>query len=191
MIHIVEFLSRADQHLFYLINVGLANSFFDFFMPLITNQKNWYVPIGITWGLLIWKGGRTGRTVAFLIIPVLILADQTSSFILKPFFERIRPCRALENIRLLVRCGSGYSFPSSHATNISAVFILFIYFYRKYMIAWISIILTVGFSRIYVGVHYPFDVLGGFIVGMAISVLIILIFNSINEKFKREKEKVE
>jgi undecaprenyl-diphosphatase len=181
---IIEFFSEIDRQIFYFINVGLANSFFDLLMPFITNKRNWFIPIGVTWILLIWKGGKGGRTLAFLIIPALILADQTSSTFLKHIFERIRPCKVLENIRLLVRCGSGYSFPSSHATNISAAFTLFIYFYRKYTAIWLSIILLIGFSRIYVGVHYPLDVFGGFIVGSVISLFIISIFNILGEKVK-------
>lgn len=181
---IIEFFSEIDRQIFYFINVGLANSFFDLLMPFITNKRNWFIPIGVTWILLIWKGGKQGRTLAFLIIPVLILADQTTSTFLKHIFERMRPCKILENIRLLVRCGSGYSFPSSHATNISAAFTLFIYFYRKYTAIWVVIILLIGFSRIYVGVHYPFDVLGGFVVGSGISLFIIAIFNIVERKVK-------
>lgn len=157
----------------------MANSVFDFLMPFITNKKNWFVPIGITWILLVWRGGKRGRIVAFLIIPILILADQTSSSLLKHTFDRLRPCKALDNIRLLIPCGSGYSFPSSHATNISAAFTLFIYHYRRYTVIWITIILLIGFSRIYVGVHYPSDVLGGFILGATISALLLFLFRFI------------
>ena len=184
MINFFEIILRIDHQLFFLINIGLANPIFDFIMPLITNEKNWYIPIAISWIFLIWKGGRRGRAVAFLIIPTLILADQTSSSFLKHLFERLRPCKVLENVRLLVHCGSGFSFPSSHATNISAAFTLFIYFYRKYTIIWITIIAMVGLSRVYVGVHYPLDVLGGYVVGTTISILLILIYNIMEEKAK-------
>jgi undecaprenyl-diphosphatase len=185
MFDLIQFVAALDRQLFMFINVDLANAILDFLMPIITNKKNWYLPIAISWILMIWKGGKKGRIVALLLIPVLILSDQASSSWLKPAFGRLRPCKVLENINLLVRCGSGYSFPSSHATNISAAFTLFIYFYRKYTVIWIAIILLVGLSRIYVGVHYPMDVLGGFAVGTIISITIILLFNNLEDKLKR------
>lgn len=184
MNEIVEVLLSLDRQIFFLINNGLANPLFDFLMPLITNKKNWFIPIGITWIVLIWKGGRRGRIVAFLIIPILILSDQTSSSILKHAFDRLRPCKALENVRLLIPCGSGFSFPSSHAANISAAFTPFIYYYGKYTAIWITIILLIGFSRIYVGVHYPLDVLGGFVVGTSISILLIFLFRTIEQRLR-------
>lgn len=179
MNEIFQFLLSMDRQIFHFFNNSMANSVFDFLMPFITNKKNWFVPIGITWILLVWRGGKRGRIVAFLIIPILILADQTSSSLLKHTFDRLRPCKALDNIRLLIPCGSGYSFPSSHATNISAAFTLFIYYYRRYTVIWITIILLIGFSRIYVGVHYPSDVLGGFILGATISALLLFLFRFI------------
>lgn len=177
MSDLLQFILSLDRQLFLLINVKLANPLFDLIMPFITNKRNWYIPIGISWILLMWKGGRNGRIVALLIVPVLILSDQASSSWIKPIFSRLRPCKTLENIRLLVRCGSGHSFPSSHATNISAVFTIFIYFYRKYTAIWVTIILLVGLSRIFVGVHYPLDVLGGFLIGTVIAILALIVFN--------------
>jgi undecaprenyl-diphosphatase len=188
MNEIFEFLLSLDCQIFLFINNGLANPVFDFLMPFITNKKNWLIPIGLTWLLLIWKGGKRGRIVAFLIIPILILADQTSSSLLKHAFDRLRPCKALDNVRLLIPCGSGYSFPSSHATNISAAFTPFIYYYRKYATLWIIIILLIGFSRIYVGVHYPLDVIGGFVVGTTISILLIFLFGIVERRLNPSPE---
>lgn len=188
MNEIFQFFLSLDRQIFFLINNGLANPVLDFLMPLITNKKNWFIPIGIAWILLIWKGGRRGRIVAFLIIPILVAADQTSSSILKHTFDRLRPCKVLDNVRLLIPCGSGYSFPSSHATNISAAFMPFIYYYGKYAAVWIIIILLVGFSRIYVGVHYPLDVLGGFVVGTTISILFIFLFRIVEKRLKPSLE---
>jgi undecaprenyl-diphosphatase len=83
----------------------------------------------------------------------------------------------------LVSCGGRLAFPSSHATNISAVAFLFSYFYRKGTLWFISIALLVGFSRIYVGVHYPGDVLFGFIVGCSLSILVLFLYVKMSVKF--------
>ena len=174
-----------DMRLFIFLNQTIANVVLDVIMPFLTNLDNWRIPIGLTWLLLMWKGGKKGRVAALLLIPVLTMSDYTSSSILKPLFGRIRPCHVMENVRLLVNCGSGLAFPSSHATNISAVAVLFSFFYRRGMPAFLFIAFMVGLSRIYVGVHYPADVLFGFMVGTGISFLLIYTYILLADKYPR------
>jgi undecaprenyl-diphosphatase len=181
----MQVLVSIDTSIFLFINQTLANIVLDIIMPFVTNLDNWRIPIVIIWLLLIWKGGKKGRIAAILLIPVLTMSDYTSSSILKPLFGRIRPCHALENVRLLVNCGSGLAFPSSHATNISAVAVLFSFFYRKGIPVFLLIAFTVGLSRIYVGVHYPADVLFGFTVGTGIAFLLIYLYLKLAIKYPR------
>jgi undecaprenyl-diphosphatase len=184
MTEILQFLISVDVQLFYFFNVTIANPVFDFLMPVITGKNYLKIPIFIAWLLLIWKGGKPGRTAALLMIPVLTLSDQLSSSVIKPLVGRLRPCHTLENFRLLVGCGGGLSFTSSHAANFSAAGALLVYFLPKQYYIWLSMVLLIGFSRVYVGVHYPFDVIGGFILGTFISVVVIFIFNFLYKKYQ-------
>jgi undecaprenyl-diphosphatase len=174
-----------DTGLFIFLNQSIANVVLDIIMPFLTNLDNWRIPILVIWLLLLWKGGKKGRVAALLLIPVLTMSDYTSSSILKPLFGRIRPCHVMEEVRLLVNCGSGLAFPSSHATNISAVAVMFSFFYRKGIAIFLFVAFMVGLSRIYVGVHYPADVLFGFMVGTGISFLLIYFYLLLAEKYPR------
>jgi len=173
MADLLQFLQHIDKAVFYWVNTHLANSYLDYIMVWVTRKQNWYFPGGVLWVLLMWKGGKKGRFLGLLVIAGIILADQISSSILKPFVGRLRPCKVLDDFRLLVHCGGKYSFPSSHASNIAAIGSLFIGFYRKWMPIWVILIFVIGISRIYVGVHYPFDVLGGWLLGVMIGWLLI------------------
>lgn len=180
-----------DSYLFKLLNIRLTNSFFDWCMPFITNLNNWKIPILLFWVYLIIKGGKRGRIAAFLIIPVLFGCDQLASFVLKPWVHRLRPCFDFENVRLLVNCGGKFSFPSSHATNIAGFATLFTLFYPKKWFYLTSFALLIGYTRIYIGKHFPSDVLGGLILGAAISLLIYLLYNFIthfNPRFRISKK---
>src|SRR5690606_32660371 len=114
----------------------------------------------------------------FLIVSLLMtfgIADYTSSSILKPTFERLRPCNdpsIHSEVNTLIACGSGFSLPSSHATNHFAIaFFLITVFYCKWKpIAPLAFLwaATVSFAQVYSGVHYPADILLGAILGTCI-----------------------
>ncbi|MEK6646932.1 MAG: phosphatase PAP2 family protein [Candidatus Firestonebacteria bacterium] len=176
---------KLDTSIFYFVNHSLKNKFLDYIMPIITEIKNWRIPFGLIWlGLLIW-GGKKGRHFVILSAFTLLLSDQFSSHILKDYFARIRPSDCLKDANVLVGYGS-YSFPSSHAVNMFAITSLILYFYRKVGYFFIFLACTVGFSRLYVGVHYPFDVFGGAIIGVSIALIMIVFYEVIilrkNEK---------
>lgn len=168
----MSYIEWLDTKLFYLINIGTQNRFFDLLMPLVTNFNNWLpliVPVVI--GLLVW-GGRKGRVAVIVIAIAVGLSDYTSGKILKYLIGRIRPCNALEGVHLLVYCGK-FSFPSSHAANMSALTVIGSYYYRKALVPLFILALVIGYSRVYVGVHYPFDVLGGFIWGGTVAMWVV------------------
>jgi undecaprenyl-diphosphatase len=180
----MDALLNIDRQLFFFINRGLQNPLFDAIMPFLTdlNRKPIaLVIVAILWMLLLWKGGTRGRIAALLLIPAITLSDQLNSSYLKFIIERPRPCHELWDIHLLVGCGSGYSFPSSHAVNNFAGALLLAYFLPRWTWAFFTYATAVTFSRVYVGVHYPSDIVAGAIVGLAISALIIFIFRLIED----------
>ena len=122
---------------------------------------------------MIWKGGKEGRIIILLVIPLILLSDQISSSFLKPLVGRIRPCNTLENINLLVNKSKAFSFPSAHAANFFALATYFGYYYRKYIWWFMFVATMVALSRVIVGVHYPFDVVGGAIIGVNCAYAII------------------
>ncbi|MBI4745023.1 MAG: phosphatase PAP2 family protein [Deltaproteobacteria bacterium] len=175
-----------DIKLFYLINNGMQNRLFDILMPWLTEFSNWWpliVPTVV--GLLIW-GGKKGRVAVIVIIAAAGLSDYTSGKILKHLIGRIKPCNYLENVNLLAYCGK-YSFPSSHAANIFAVAVTGSYYYRKSAVPLFILALIIGYSRVYVGVHFPFDVLGGFVWGGLIAAAVIRAEKRVSDKMKKDE----
>jgi len=175
----MDFLNSLDRAMFYFVNHAMQNILFDVSMPILTDlnkQKIILFSVGI---LLIWmlvRGGITGRSAAVVLIITIAFSDQFNSSWIKHVFERVRPCHVVEDVNLLVSCGSGYSFPSSHAVNNAAGAVVLSYFYRKWTWAFAVLAALVGFSRVYVGVHYPFDVLAGFLIGAGCGALVLVAF---------------
>lgn len=154
-----------DKALFYFINQSLANPVFDWLMPFITEKSHWIIPILVIWLGLLILGKKRGRIAALLLLLTVATTDPVCYRVLKPTFKRIRPSRSLEDVRLLVGRGGKYGFPSNHAANITGAMLILLYFYRKYRYGFATVAVLISFSRIYVGVHYPFDVLFGMLVG--------------------------
>ena len=158
----MDILLNLDKAIFYFINHSLSNRFFDWLMPLVTDTSNWRLPILLALIATAVFKGKEGRDTLYLCLIALILSDFTSNRIFKPLFHRARPFEVIENARQLVQA-YGYSFPSSHAANSFslALAVSFIWKNRWITAALLFLAFLSGISRIYVGVHYPLDMLGG------------------------------
>ncbi|MBI9072039.1 MAG: phosphatase PAP2 family protein [Melioribacteraceae bacterium] len=187
----LELLNTIDIYLFYFINHTLSNPLFDKFFPFITDIKHWYLVYVIMLGILWTKGGRIGKISILGVILLITFSDQLSSNFLKHYFERIRPCVALDDVNLLVGLKKSFSFPSSHAVNNFAVAIYFVMLFPK--MKWIlpAIAFLIAFSRPYIGVHYPFDILAGGILGVACGYLFAKITLKVDEYFENRSKKSE
>ena len=159
------FLFQIDKAIFIFLNTTVANPVLDVVMPFVTESDHWRIPIGLTWLALIIFGGKKGRITAVLVVVILTLSDQLSCSVLKPWIGRIRPCFALEQVRLLIDQPGSPSFPSAHAANITGMAVLFSAKYNRLKWLFIGLAILVSYSRIYVGVHYPSDVLAGALLG--------------------------
>src|SRR5574341_1451325 len=107
----IEWLDELDKILFILINTELANTVTDFIMPIITSDNVLRISYALVMLVLLWKGNVRVRWMVLFSAITLLIADQTSSNILKELFQRPRPCQTMSELRRLVACGSGYSMP--------------------------------------------------------------------------------
>ena len=184
----VEFLQYIDTQLFRFLNITLANPVTDKLMPFITERNHWFIFYVLIWLYLVFKGGRTGRTSAFLILPLILLTDQFSDNILKPFFGRVRPCHDIQGVNLLINCSEAFAFPSNHAVNNFAAATLFSHFYpgmKSFLYIGAAI---VALSRVMCGVHYPFDILAGALIGMIFAMLVIQLWALIEKKIASNEQ---
>lgn len=171
---IFQQIKDIDQALFYQINGVWHHPVLDAVLPWTRHSNNW-IPLYI--GLLGWLfyqiGWKTLKWLLFALINVG-LTDQISSSVFKPFFHRLRPCNdpaLVGKTRLLLdQCAGGFSFTSSHAANHFGI-AMFIFMtwgviqkkYTRFFFVWAGVI---AFAQIYVGVHYPLDIIGGTIIGL-------------------------
>ena len=162
----IDIIIKVDKKIFTFFNSSIANPVFDIFFPIITNQDIWIIPILLGIIILSIKGGTKGRIASIVLIIGVILADYSSAQIIKPYFQRLRPSHdILDQIRLLVPKGGRYGFVSSHAANMYVSATILGYFYSKQKRLFFTIASLVAFSRVYVGVHYPADIVFGGLLG--------------------------
>jgi undecaprenyl-diphosphatase len=157
-----------DEAGFHLINGSLRNRFFDLLMPFVSNKWNFAIPLGVLLVYVLRFRPKRDWIIAVSAITVILLTDETSQ-LLKDLFQRIRPCGVL-NATACLRVRS-FSFPSSHASNMFALAAFLSYNYLRLGVLCFVAAFLVGYSRIYVGSHYPIDVLGGALLGVLVGLL--------------------
>jgi len=160
----IDWLLQIDRAVFLFINGSLANPVTDWLMPIITNDNLLRLTYGALMILLLAVGRKRYLWPVVFSLIVVALNDQTASALLKPWIERLRPCRVMD-VHLLVGCGAGFSFPSSHTANLFGQALFFGLLFKKCLPYALGFAFLVGVSRIFVGVHYPFDVGGGMMIG--------------------------
>jgi membrane-associated phospholipid phosphatase len=171
----MEILRHIDQQFFIAINNGLQNPFLNWLCPILRNQKNWYVFYVVLVYFIYRKYNKQTIWIILGAALLILISDQVSANLIKNTVQRLRPCNdplLQSQVHLLVHCGAGYSFISAHAANHFALaFFVIGHFteHRKWLfpiaILWAS---AIAFSQVYVGVHYPFDVICGALLGSAL-----------------------
>lgn len=156
-----------DGRLFLFLN-GLHSPPLDWFFKTITEPDNFRIPFLVLMILVLWKGSARLRVVLLLTLCAVTLSDMIGAD-LKHLSARLRPCHVFfDAARFLVNESDSFSFPSNHAANSFAavVFLSLEFRRRKWTVAVLfTIAALIGYSRIYLGAHYPLDVLGGALLG--------------------------
>jgi membrane-associated phospholipid phosphatase len=175
-----------DRKLFFLVNNGMANNFFDTAMPFLRESNIW-VPLYLF--MLVFAAvnfGKRGWLWMLFAICTAAVCDLVSSHLIKEHIFRLRPCQnpaLADHIRILANyCPQSSSFTSSHATNHFGLSMFIVATLQAYTSTWIRLFFVwaaiICFSQVYVGVHYPLDVASGALLGCLLGYIFAVFFNN-------------
>lgn len=193
----MHWLQALDTHLFLFVNRTLTNPFFDWLMPILSGNF-FFIPLAVLLVLGVFCfGNAKARLCALMIFLVVALGDPLVVHTIKKAIQRPRPFVTLPQDRLYGAVGKGYvappadsmgqpvstanhnSMPSAHAANWAAMTTVMFLFYRRSLRFMLPLALGVAFSRVYNGMHYPFDVLAGAILGCGYALAGIIALQSL------------
>ena len=182
----IDALNAIDVKIFFFFN-SLNTTWLNPVMVKVSGQAAWY-PVFLFFIYLSFKKFGKKKTAIFTLFLVLtmLVADVISSQIIKNIFMRLRPCRVPEILAEMnnfgQKCGGRFGFVSSHAANTFAAMTFIIgalKLQRGMLAAALALPVIVSFSRIYLGVHYPGDIIGGTIVGVLSGLFFVKIFENL------------
>ena len=184
----MEKLIQLDTYIFRWIN-NHHNTTLDQIMILLSDHTFWAISLFIYFAYMIYNRGKSYFRAIGIIIGLFICTDTICFRLLKQNIKRYRPCYELQDVRIQKKdCGGYFSFPSNHAAN-SATIVSSLLMFHKQKIYQVLILLAmaVGYSRIYLGVHYPSDILFGYLLGITIVILSFKLKGIISSKLTKKK----
>lgn len=192
----IESLLQLDRNVFIFLN-GLGSETFDGFWLFITKQLNW-LPFFLLIAYLVFKhlGWKHALMILLLMALLITLTDQTTNHLFKYRFMRLRPGSdpSLDGLIRAVKTSSSFSFISGHASNsMAAAFFLYKVLrpYLKYMGFIFLWPLIFAYSRIYLGLHYPLDIVCGYIWGIVMGWTMIRLYAYLRDKYFPQKENLD
>ncbi len=185
----IEYLNKIDTELFLFLN-GIHSSFWDTVMYYFSAKTPW-IPLYLAVAFFIFKKFKLKKGIVIMIFFALLItmADQISVKMFKNVFERLRPChnpQIQHLVHTLNHCGGQFGFVSSHAANsfAFAVFSLLILRAKWYTYGILLWAFLVSYSRVYLGVHYPGDIIFGALLGAIIAIFLFIIYQLLFKKVK-------
>lgn len=177
----VDFLNALDHDWFLWIQGEMRSRHWDPYFVAFREKYTW-IPLYIfLLGTVFFNYGKKGWLVVVAVGVLITLTDQTSSNLIKKRIQRERPCNETyfkEAYHSAISCSGGYSMPSSHAANHMGL-ATFLFLLLSNPLRWLLPFwaLLVGYSQVYVGVHFPFDVGMGWLLGVVLGVLVMALFS--------------
>lgn len=176
----VELAKSIDLAVFCFINHTLSNSLLDYPMALLTEMGSVYFAVGI--GIILLLSKRKRLSISGLALMASVLAVRLACGLIKRIVARLRPFEIMDGVRLPCGESLGFSFPSGHTTVAFVVAVILSLTFPKWRKVFYSLAVVVGLSRIYIGVHYPSDVIGGIMVGVAVGLTSAALIKRITEE---------
>lgn len=172
-LNIVKKIDRFDNYILFIIEKYVHNRYLDIIMPIVTFTGN----LGIIWALIAFGliVDKPYRVIGNSIILTLIIGTILGEGIVKHIVRRVRPCNKKDNTSLNSLKPISYSFPSGHTLSSFAAAEMLSMYFTEYRMVFMSIAFLIALSRLYLYVHYPTDVIAGFVIGILCSKIIFVV----------------